>query len=100
MLKYLRLLPATIIGFTGIRDHFRTLSIFYRNINPGIINTSKRRNTKTLVDNGILEGIEMIYTRLQTLERINQKLVFNELYDSSPGSLKEEVEFLGTKKGK
>jgi UDP-N-acetylmuramyl pentapeptide synthase len=35
-----------------------------------------------------------IYGRLRTLERINQKLVFNELYNSNPSFLKEEIEFL------
>jgi len=47
-----------------------------------------------MIDNGIVEGIDRIYTRLQTLERINQKLVFNELYNSNPGFLREEIEFL------
>ena len=32
--------------------------------------------------------------RLSTLERINQKLVFNESYNSNPGFLNEEIEFL------
>jgi len=35
-----------------------------------------------------------IYGRLRTLDRINQKLVFNELYNSDPSFLKEEIEFL------
>jgi UDP-N-acetylmuramyl pentapeptide synthase len=35
-----------------------------------------------------------IYGRLRTLDRINQKLVFNELYNSNPSFLKEEIEFL------
>jgi hypothetical protein len=47
-----------------------------------------------MIDNGIVVGIDRIYTTLQTLERINQKLVFNELYNSNPGFLKEEIEFL------
>jgi UDP-N-acetylmuramyl pentapeptide synthase len=47
-----------------------------------------------LIENGIVEGIDKIYRRLQTLEHINQKLVFNELYNSNPGFLKEEIEFL------
>ena len=93
-LKFLRLLPATIIGYTGIKDHFKVLSVFDRNINTGMFNLSKRRFTKILVDNGIVEGIDKIYVRLQNLERINQKLVYNELYNSNPGFLKEEIEFL------
>jgi hypothetical protein len=93
-LKFLRLLPATIIGYTGTKDFFRILSVFDRNINTGMFNLSKRRFAKTLVDNGIVEDIERIYGRLRTLERINQKLMFNELYSSDPGFLEEEIEFL------
>ena len=93
-LKFLRLLPATIIGYTGTKDFFRILSVFDRNINTGIFNLSKRRFAKTLEDNGIVEDIERIYGRLCTLERINQKFMFNELYNSDPGFLKDEIEFL------
>lgn len=93
-LKFLRLLPATIVGYAGTKDFFRILSVFDRNINTGMFNLSKRRFAKTLGENGIVEGIERIYGRLRTLERINQKLVFNELYNSNPGFLKEEIEFL------
>src|SRR5215216_2495965 len=93
-LKFLRLLPATIVGYTGTKDFFRVLSVFNRNIDTGMFNLSKRRFAITLVNNGIVEGIDKIYGRLSTLERINQKLVFNELYNSNPGFLKEEIEFL------
>lgn len=93
-LKFLRLLPATIIGYTGIKDRFRVLSVFDRNINTGIFNLSKRKFTKTLIDNGVVNGVDRIYLRLLTLQRISQKLVFNELYNSNPGFLKEEIEFL------
>jgi hypothetical protein len=93
-LKFLRLLPATIVGYTGTKDFFRILSVFDRNIDTGMFNLSKRRFAKTLGENGIVEGIERIYGRLRTLERINQKLMFNEIYNSNPGFLKEEIEFL------
>jgi len=93
-LKFLRLLPATVIGYTGIKDHFRVLSVYERIISTGMFNFSKRKFAKTLLENGIVEGIDKIYRRLETLERISQKLVFNELYDSNPGFLKEEIEFL------
>jgi hypothetical protein len=93
-LKFLRLLPATIVGYTGTKDFFRVLSVFDRNIDTGMFNLSKRRLAKALGEGGIVEGIERIYGRLSTLVRINQKLVFNELYSSNPGFLKEEIEFL------
>ena len=93
-LKFLRLLPATVIGYTGTNDHFRVLSVFDKSIDTGMFNLSKRRFAKTLLDNGIDEGIDKIYRRLSTLERIYQKLAFNESYNSSPGFLKYEIEFL------
>jgi hypothetical protein len=93
-LKFLRLLPATIVGYTGTKDFFRILSVFDRNIDVGMSNLSKRRFAKILGENGIVEGVERIFGRLSTLERINQKLVFNELYSSNPGFLEEEIEFL------
>jgi hypothetical protein len=93
-IKFLRLLPATIIGYTGIKDHFVVLSVYDRIINTGMFNLSKRRFAKTLIENGIVEGKDRIYSRLQKLEHINQKLVFNELYNSNPGFLKDEIEFL------
>jgi hypothetical protein len=93
-LKFLRLLPATIIGYTGIDDHFKVLSVFDRDIGTGMFNLSKRRFAKAIIDNGIVEGIDRVYRRLEILERINQKLVFNELYNSNPGFLNDEIEFL------
>jgi hypothetical protein len=93
-IKFLRLLPATTIGYTGVKDHFEILSVYDRIMHTGMFNFSKRRFAKTMIENGIVKGIDKIYRRLRTLDHINQKLVFNELYDSNPGFLKEEIEFL------
>ncbi len=93
-LKFMQLLPATIIAYTGRKDYFRVLSVFDRIVDTGMFNIPKRRFIKTLLDNGIGEDMDKIYSRLSTLERINQKLVFNQLYNSDAGFLKEEIEFL------
>ncbi len=93
-LKLLRLLPATIIGYTGKDNFFRVLSIFDRFVDTGMFNLPKRRFVDMLYDNGILEGADKIYRRLSNLERINQKIVFNQMHNSSTGFLEEEIEFL------
>ena len=54
----------------------------------------KRSFAGMLYDNGITEGVDKIYRRLSNLERINQKIVFNQLFNSNTGFLKEEIEFL------
>jgi len=92
--KLLRVLPATIIGYTGTGDYFRVLSVFDRVIETGMFNLPKRSFAGMLYDNGITEGVDKIYRRLSNLERINQKIVFNQLFNSNTGFLKEEIEFL------
>jgi hypothetical protein len=93
-LKILRLLPATVITYTGRKDYFKVVSVFDRFIDNGMFNMPKRRFAKTLLDKGIDEDTDKIYRRLSTLERINQKFVFNQLYDADVGFFKEEIEFL------
>jgi hypothetical protein len=93
-LRFLRLLPATIVGYTGRENYFRVLSVFVRFVNDGMLNLPKRSFVNILHDNGILEDADRLYHRLSKLERINQKIVFNQLYDSRLGFLKGEIEFL------
>jgi hypothetical protein len=84
-LQILKLLPTTIIGYSGKEDYFEILSIFNRCIMNGIFNIPKRSFMKLLINNNITNKIsEMvkIYHSLITLEQINQKLVFNYLFSS------------------
>jgi hypothetical protein len=101
-LQILKLLPTTIIGYSGKEDYFEILSIFNRCIMNGIFNFPKRSFMKLLINNNITNKIsEMvkIYNSLITLEQINQKLVFNYLFRSEENLdldflLKEERDFL------
>ena len=93
-LRFLRLLPATIIGHTGQENYFKVLSVFVRFVNDGMLNLPKRSFVNVLHDNGILKDANRLYHRLAKLERINQKIVFNALFNSRIGFLKGEIEFL------
>jgi hypothetical protein len=101
-LQILKLLPTTIIGYSGKEDYFEILSIFNRCIMNGIFNIPKRSFMKLLINNNITNKIsEMvkIYHSLISLEQINQKLVFNYLFSSEENLdldflLKEERDFL------
>src|ERR687897_372126 len=102
-LQILKLLPTTIIGYSGTEDYFEILSIFNRCIMNGIFNIPKRSFMKLLINNNItnkISDIVKIYHSLITLEQINQKLVFNYLFRSEEENLdfdfllKEEIDFL------
>lgn len=101
--QILKLLPTTIIGYSGKEDYFEILSIFNRCIMNGIFNIPKRSFMKLLINNNITNKISdmvKIYHSLITLEQINQKLVFNYLFRSEEENLdldfllKEEIDFL------
>ena len=101
-LQILKLLPTTIIGYSGTEDYFEVLSIFNRCIMNGIFNIPKRSFIKLLINNNItnkISDIARIYQSLIILEQINQKLVYNYLFRveedlDTDFLLKEEIDFL------
>ena len=101
-LQILKLLPTTIIGYSGNEDYFEVLSIFNRCIMNGIFNIPKRSFIKLLISNNItnkISDIARIYQSLIILEQINQKLVYNYLFRveedlDTDFLLKEEIDFL------
>ena len=91
----LRLLPATIIGYTGKDDNFEVLSVFDRLVTNGIFNISKRRFARLLIDNEMAyKKRDKIYRCLSHIHRINQKLAFSEFYHEKINFEKHEMEFI------
>jgi len=85
--KSLRFLPATIICHDG--DHFEVTSKFDRLVSGGSFNIHKTGLVRALGDTG-----GMAYSRLAAIERIMQKLAFNQIYFENLGLTGEEMEFL------
>jgi hypothetical protein len=85
--RSLRFLPATIICYTG--DHFEVASKFDRLVSCGAFNLHKASLARVLGDTG-----SRAYSRLAALERIMQKLAFNQVYFENLGLTGEELEFL------
>ena len=93
--RTLRLLPTTIIGYTGRDDRFEVLSVFDRLVTNGLFNISKRGLVRLLINNGMGDTKpEKIYRCLSQIQRINQKLAFNEFYDEKMKFAKDEIEFI------
>jgi hypothetical protein len=89
----LNLIPATIIGYTGREDYFEVLSVFRRFITSGMLELNKTRLVKLLSENRI-DCSNGAYNCFENIQRIYQKLVFNQLYDQDPGFVKDELEFI------
>jgi hypothetical protein len=102
-LQILKLLPTTIIGYSGNEDYFEVLSIFNRFIMNSIFNIPKRSFVKLLINHDInikISDIARIYQSLIILEQVNRKLVYNYLFrieenlDITDFLLKGEIDFL------
>ena len=71
-----KFLPATLICYTGIDDHFEVVSTFDRIISSGVLNIKKTVLAK------VLEGTDIgykAYSRIVALEHILQKILFNQI---------------------
>jgi hypothetical protein len=84
-------LPATLICYTGIDDHFEVVSTFDRIISSGVLNIKKTVLAKVLEGTGIGNKA---YSRLIALEHILQKILFNQIYFENLGMTERELEFL------
>ena len=86
-----KFLPTTLICYTGIDDHFEVVTRFEHLISSGVLNLKKSILTKAL--EGSNTGSKA-YSRLVSLERIFQKIIFNQLYYDNLGMTEPEFEFL------
>ena len=90
-----KLVPATIIGYSGNDDYFNLISVFDKLVINPIVNIKKRRLARILLDNGITNKIDRIHRCISDIQKLNQKLVFSELYnDDHVTFLKDEIDFL------
>lgn len=85
----LRFLPTTIICYTGVDDPFEVVSKFDRLVSTGSFNIQKTSLVRAIGDIG-----GKAYSRLAAIERVMQKLAFNQVYFENLGLTYEELEFL------
>jgi hypothetical protein len=89
-----RFLPATVISYTGIDDHFEVISTFDRFVSGGAFSIQKTSLARLLAAHGDIEIASRAHTRLAMLERLLQKLAFSQLYYENLSLEEEELEFL------
>jgi hypothetical protein len=90
----LKLLPSTIIGYTGKEDYFKVLHVFDRFITNSIFDIPKRNLTKILRENNLLTKSDNFYHFVSIIQRINQKLVFSQVFSRNLSLIPEEKDFI------
>jgi hypothetical protein len=83
-----KLLPTTTICYTGVEDYFEVTSRFGRFVSSGVLAVNKTALAKMLGNTSA-----RTYSRLVTLQRILEKLAFNQLFFEK-SLTDEEMQFL------
>jgi hypothetical protein len=88
-----KVLPATIICYSGVGDQFEVVSVFDRFVSCGIFDF-ERMNLARLLNQMSGSASSRTYRRLEQLQQILQKIIFSQLHFASPGLSDEEQRFL------
>jgi len=88
-----RMLPSTIICYTGVEDHFEVVSVFDRFVSCGIFDF-ERINLVRLLRQYATSHAARSHRRLELLQQILQKIIFSQLHFENPGLTEEEELFL------
>jgi hypothetical protein len=90
-----RLLPATIIGYSD-DNKFRVVSSYKKFIVDCLVKPQRSIFAKVLKDNGLINSLPIIYSHINMVQRIYQKMLFNQISREKIFLLNEEIEFLST----
>jgi hypothetical protein len=88
-----RVLPATIVCYTGVDDHFEVVSVFDRFISCGIFDFERINLARLLTQNSGAASSKA-YRRLELLQQILQKIIFSQLHFEHPGLSPQEQQFI------
>lgn len=88
-----KILPATVICYTGIDDYFEVTSVFDRFISCGIFDF-ERLNLARLLEHNIGSVSAKAQRRLEVLQQVLQKIVFSQLHFENSGLTPQEERFI------
>jgi hypothetical protein len=88
-----KVLPATIVCYTGVEDHFEVVSVFNRFVSCGIFDFERINLARLLLQ---ISGTttSRVHRRLELLQQILQKIIFSQLHFENPGLTSEEQQFI------
>jgi hypothetical protein len=90
----LNLFPCTVVAYTGKEDYFQMLYFYNRFVTNTYFDMPRRRIAKILYDNGLGDKVSKMYKVLSIVQKINQKVIFNEMLDMDVLLSPEELEFI------
>ena len=91
--RFDKVLPASIICYTGRDDYFEVVSVFDRFVSCGIFDF-ERINFARMLDVASGSTSSKVHRKFASLQGILQKIVFSQLHFKNPGLTLEEQQFV------
>ena len=88
-----KILPASIICYTGTEDYFEVISVFDRFVSCGIFDFERINLARLMQRNGNPVSVKA-HRRLELLQQVLQKIIFSQLHFENAGLTEHEERFL------
>lgn len=92
--RLLNLFPCTVVAYTGKEDYFRMLYFYDRFVTNTFFDMPRRQVAKILYENGLSNKVGKMFKVLSIIQKINQKVIFNEMFDGDLQLSQGELEFV------
>jgi hypothetical protein len=89
-----KIVPSTIIGYADEKEIFVLLSKYNRVFSDSLLNINKINLIRTLKKSQMDVNYNNLYRNLVNIQKINQKLIYNQIFNYENTLFDDEIEFL------
>lgn len=89
-----KILPSTIIGYQDTDNKFVIINRFSKVFSDSLLNINRINLIRTIEKSGPEINISRLHKNLRTLQTINQKLIYNQIFISELSLQEDELKFM------
>ncbi len=89
-----KIIPSTIIGYLNDKQIFTLIKRYNRVFSDSLLNINKINLLRTLEKSKIDINYNNLYRNLRNIQKINQKLVYNQIFNYESTLFDDEIDFI------
>jgi len=89
-----KIVPSTIIGYLNDKQMFTLISKYNRVFTDSLLNINKVNLIRALEKSKVDINYNNLYRNLRNIQKINQKLIYNQIFNYEPTLFDDEIDFI------
>lgn len=89
-----KIVPSTIIGYLNDKQMFTLINKYSRVFSDSLLNINKANLIRALEKSNIDINYNNLYRNLRNIQKINQKLIYNQIFNYEPTLFDDEINFI------